>query len=139
MDEQIVIGNKLLKPSIQRIGDWSIQLSMATRQQEGLQFTLAHGVPFTVFHVIAPQLQLTCGAPCAVYLDNAILLSPNTHATAKAVSLVVRGHTYILVLDSAHPIQFSGTSLSMSGVARVFLGMLDSRDHYGLFSGIASA
>ncbi len=118
---EVASTTPLKKPSIERIGDWSIQLSMETMQQEKLEFTLAHGVPFTMFHVSASQLQLICGAPCAVYLNNTALLSPHTQATAKAVSLVVRGHTYILVFDATHFIQFSGTSLIMSGVTRLFL------------------
>lgn len=138
MDIQLGFGTPLQKPSIERIGDWSIQLSMETMQHEKLEFTLAHGAPFTMFHVSASQLQLNCGAPCAVYLNNTALLSPHAQATAKAVSLVVRGHTYILVFDATHFIQFSGTSLIMSGVTRVFLGILDTRDHYGLFSGMAT-
>ena len=138
MDVTFGFSNPLQKPSLERISDWSIQLSMATKQQEKLQFTLAHGVPFTVFHVSASQFQLTCGVPCAVYLNNTTPLSPNSQATVSAISLVIRGHTYILVFDSAHLIQFSGTSLTMSGVTRAFLGILDTRDHYGLFNKIAT-
>jgi endoglucanase Acf2 len=138
MDVRLGFSNPLQKPSLNQIGDWSIQLSMATMKQEKLSFTLAHGVPFTVFHASATQLQLTCGVPCAVYLDNVTPLSPNSSATAKALSLVVRGHTYILVFDSALPIRFSGSGLTISNATRVFLGILDTRDHYSLFKNIAS-
>src|SRR5258708_3755897 len=54
------------------------------------------------------------------------------------LSIVIRGHTYMLVFDAAHPIQFSGTGLTMQGVTRVFLGVLDTRDHYRLFRNIAT-
>lgn len=137
MDVSVGFNDSLQKPALERIDDWSIQLSMATQRQEKLQFTLAQGVPFTVFHVTAPQVLFTCGDACEVFLDNRTALAPGSSAAASAISLVVRQHMYILVFDSTYPVQFSGSRLSVSGATRVFLGVLDTRDHYGLFSRIA--
>jgi endoglucanase Acf2 len=138
MDLQLGFKDALQKPSLEAIGDWSVGLSMATDQREQLQFTLAHGVPFTVFHVTGSQLLLKCGTPCVVYLNNTAPLSANVQATTQALSLEINGHTYILVFDAAHPVQLTENALSISNAKRVFLGMLDTRNHYDLFKNTAS-
>jgi endoglucanase Acf2 len=139
MDVQIGFSHSLQKPVFENIDDWSIGLSMKTGQNEQLRFTLAHGIPFTVFHSTGSSLLLTCGTSCAVYSNNTILLSANAQATVQALSLEVNEHTYILVFDAPHPIQLTENTLSISGTSRVFLGLLDTRDHYDLFKQAASA
>jgi endoglucanase Acf2 len=81
-DLRVGFADSLQKPVIQSIGDWSIQLAMATAGHESLQFTLAHGAPFTVLHVTGSSLQLTCDVTCQVYLDNTQLLAPGVSTTA---------------------------------------------------------
>jgi endoglucanase Acf2 len=137
-DLTLGFSTPLQKPKIESIGDWSVQLAMATAQQEQLQFTLAQGIPFTFFHVRGSRLQLQCAVTCAAYTNNTTALTPQTQATTQALSLVIRDHTYILVFDAAHPVQLSGTSLTMQGVNRVFLGVLDTRAHYNLFRNAAT-
>ena len=139
MDLQLGFPDALQKPTFTSIGDWSVGLSMSTNQSEQLQFTLAHGVPFTVFHITGSQILLTCADSCTPYLDNTTAFPANGQVTTQALSLVIRGHTYVLVLDAASPVQFTGRVLTISGARRIFLGIPDSREHYTLFKNIASS
>ncbi len=137
-DLRVGFADSLQKPVIQSIGDWSIQLAMATAGHESLQFTLAHGAPFTVLHVTGSSLQLTCDVTCQVYLDNTQLLSPGVSTTAQALSLVIRGHTYILSFNTAIPVQLSGNTLRLHGAQRIYLAALPSRASYAQFKEDAS-
>src|SRR2546421_7944851 len=137
-DLRVGFADALQKPVIQSIGDWSIQLSMATAQHESLQFTLAHGAPFTVLRVTGSTLQLSCDVTCQVYLDNTQLLAPGVATTAQALSVVIRGHTYILSLNTAIPVQLSGNTLTLHGAQRVYLAALPSRASYSQFKEDAS-
>ena len=137
-DLRVGFADPLQKPVIQDIGDWSIQLSMATAEHESLQFTLAHGAPFTVLHVTGSTLQLTCDVTCQVYLDNTQLLAPGISTTTQALSLVIRGHTYILSLNTAIPVQLSGNILTLHGAQRIYLAALPGRDSYTQFKADAA-
>ncbi|TMD65617.1 MAG: hypothetical protein E6I97_24345, partial [Chloroflexi bacterium] len=137
-DLRVGFADSLQKPVIQSIGDWSIQLAMATAEHESLQFTLAHGAPFTVLHVTGSTLQLSCDVTCQVYLDNTQLLAPGVATTAQALSVVIRGHTYILSLNTAIPVQLSGNTLTLHGAQRVYLAALPSRASYSQFKEDAS-
>lgn len=132
-DVRVGFADPLQKPVIQNIGDWSIQLAMATAEHESLQFTLAHGAPFTVLHVTGSTLQLSCDVSCQVYLDNTQLLAPGVSTKAQVLSLLVRGHTYILSLDTAIPVQLSGNTLTLHGAQRAYLAALPSRAAYTQF------
>jgi endoglucanase Acf2 len=138
-DLRVGFSDALQKPVIQGIGDWSIQLSMATAEHESLQFTLTHGAPFTVLHVTGSTLQLTCDVTCQVYLDNTQLLAAGTSSSAQVLSLIIRGHTYILSLNTSIPVQLSGNTLTLHGVQRVYLAAPPSRASYSQFKADASA
>ncbi len=103
-----------------------------------LQNTLAHGAPFTVLHVTGSTLQLTCDVTCQVYLDNTQLLAPGISTTTQALSLVIRGHTYILSLNTAIPVQLSGNILTLHGAQRIYLAALPGRDSYTQFKADAA-
>lgn len=137
-DLRLGFADSLQKPVIQSIGDWSIQLSMTTAEHESLQFTLAHGAPFTVLHITGSTLQVTCDVTCQVYLDNTQLLAPGLSTTTQVLSLVIRGHTYILSLNTAIPVQLSGNTLTLHGAQRVYLAALPSRASYSQFKEDAS-
>jgi hypothetical protein len=111
---------------------------MATAEHESLQFTLAHGAPFTALHVTGSRLQLTYDVTCQVYLDNTRLLAPGAYTTAQPLSLVIRGHTYIFSLNTAIPVQLSGNTLTLHGAQRVYLAALPSRASYWQFKQDAS-
>ena len=137
-DLRVGFADPLQKPVIQSIGDWSVRLAMATSEHESLQFTLAHGAPFTVLHVTGSTLQLTCDVPCQAYLDNTRLLAPGVSTMAQALSLVIRGHTYIVALDAAIAVQLSGNTLVLHGARRVYLAALPGRESYSQFEKDAS-
>jgi endoglucanase Acf2 len=137
-DLRVGFADPLQKPVIKSIGDWSIQLSMETASQESLRFTLAHGAPFTVLHIAGSTLQVTCDVSCQIYLDNTQPLAPGVSNTAQALSLVIRGHTYILSLNSAIPVQLSGNTLTLHGAQRIYLAALPGRASYSQFKEDAS-
>ncbi len=132
-DLQVGFADPLQKPAIQQIGDWSIQLAMQTAQHESMQFTLAHGAPFTVIHVNGTTSQLTCGASCQLFIDNSALLAPGSSASGQVFSLVVRGHTYLLSIDGRLQVSFSGRTLLLHGAKRIYLAALPARTAYALF------
>ena len=123
----------LQKPTIQDIGDWSISLEMQTAEHASLNFTLAQGAPFIVLHVDGASLQLTCAVSCQVYTNNAELLTPGHAVTAQTYSLVVRGHTYLVSLDTVGSIQLVGTTLTLQRARRVYLAAMPNRAAYSLF------
>lgn len=137
-DIHVGFADPLQRPAIQHLGDWSIQLAMTTARHEALQFTLAHGAPFTVLHITGSMLRLACDAPCQVYLDNTNPLASGTSATAQTLSLVVRGHTYLLSCDTALPLQFSGNVLTLQDARRVYVAALPTRALYTQFKQNAS-
>jgi endoglucanase Acf2 len=138
-DLRVGFALPLQKPVIRHIGDWSVTLAMATAHHESIQFTLAHGAPFTVLHVTGSALQLTCGVPCQVYINNTRLLAPDSPVSAQVFSLVIRGHTYIVSLHTALPVQLTGNTLTLRGTQRVYLAALPSRASYALFKRAATA
>lgn len=139
--EDFVIGfsHDLEKPTVTNIGDWTISLEQKSNTNESLSYTLGHGIPYTIMHTQADALQITCATTCQIFNHNSATVSSAANITTNGFTLVINNHFYIIKFPQQVAITLQNNTLTITNPGQVFVGLLDSKDHYDLFSSITSA
>lgn len=138
-DFAVGFADDLLKPAITNVGDWTVALEQKNNSGESLAYTLGHGIPYTIIHTQGNTVQVHCASVCKVYNhDNANPVSENT-ITTDGLTLGIGNHFYIVTFPQQTIVTLQNNMLSITHPGQIFVGLLDTKDHYNLFQKISSA
>lgn len=130
-DFSIGLGTQLQKPTIDKIGNWSIGLSMNDTTDNSIQFTLAHGIPSTTIKTNGKQLILKAKDPLVVY-NNGVTKVDNTTITTDAFRIEIHGHSYSIVMPEKTAVQITEKKITITST-HVFVAILDKPENFALF------
>ncbi len=135
-DFTVGLTEKVLKPKITAVGDWSIGLSLATNKEENMSFTLAHGIPYTHIHTNAKSFTIKLPNGFTLLNEGKTKTTDKT-LTTREFQIDTNNNSYIFVLPKDILVNIQKNSLTLSG-NDLFVGLLDSKEHYKNFKEISS-
>lgn len=125
------------KPTIDTVGDWTIGLSMKTKNKQQLSFVLGHGLPFSILH--------TTGSAVKIHVADTFTVSDKNNQTMtekiKTINnfaITIRGHTYLFVFPKSTVIHIATDTIIIDKPEKVFIGLLDKKEHYEKFLSIGN-
>lgn len=137
--EDITVGSDdvFSKQIIEEISDWSINATLTNPNNNSLNFTIGHGLPFTTIKSSGKDLTLTSPQPFLLYPENQQSEFKGKTLSSKPFVLTTRNHSYLIVFPSNTSLSSSDQKI-VSNSSTVFVALLDNRDHYDEFLKIAS-
>lgn len=129
------LSEKVSKPKITAVGDWSVALSLATANNETMSFALAHGIPYTHIHTSATSFTVKFPNGFTLLNEGKTKTTDKT-VTTREFQIDTNNNSYIFVLPKAVTVNLQTNSLTLSG-NDLFVGLLDSKEHYKNFKEIA--
>lgn len=130
-DFSVGLGTKVGKPTIDKIGNWSIGLTMKNSESNTISFTLAHGLPSTVIKTTDKQLVLRLPDPAMTY-DNDVKKIDNTTVRTDALRIEIHGHSYIVALPQKSTVKINHRTIIINS-SQIFVGILDTPKNFTLF------
>ena len=137
-DFSVGLSDKLTKPTMTKIGNWSIGLQMMSKSEKTIDFTLAQGVPSTTFTTTDQQLVLRLKDTGAIYDNGVNKIDGNKTITTDAIRIEIRGHNYIVAFPQKSSVQIADKKIVINS-QKAFVGILDKPDHFALFKDSAHA
>jgi endoglucanase Acf2 len=136
--EDLTVGlpTGLGKPEVVAVGDWHIALRMTSQNDDQLSFFLAHGLPYTSLR-LQGDLKLQIPSSYKIFNNNGVLPHTGNTLQSNAFVISVKNRNYIVVLDKKTNLSVNASTITGSGVNRVFIGLLDTRSHYNDFKSLA--
>lgn len=134
-DEDFTIGfaTPMAKSAIASVGDWSVGMKLLTKNNESLQFTLAHGIPYTV---ITPSGQnIVFKTKGAFTLSEGSLKKETTEGAVNAESFMLKANDnyYAIAFDKTYPVKVTKNTIELPNAKSIFVGMLDNPSHFEEF------
>ena len=126
-DFTVGLQNKVSKPAIRKIGNWSIDLQMNTITGKSIAFTLAQGVPSTTIYTNDEQIVLRFKEPYTIY-----------NTTSDALGITIHGNNYILVFPANSTVTKNQKEIRIN-TKQLFVAALDKPENFTLFKNHANA
>lgn len=137
-DFSIGLVDKLEKPTVEKIGNWSVGLKMEDKNKNALNFTLMQGSPSTVIKTNDRQLVLRIKDTATIYDNGSSKIEGNKTFMTDAIRIEMHGHSYILAFPQNTSVQISDKKVMFNSY-KVFIGILDTPEHFSLFKSNAQS
>lgn len=139
-DEDFRIGfdAPFLKPKINKIGDWNININLTNSNDESLNFFMAHGLPFSVIHTNGENLKVT-------FLSDFTILNPENNKaykskvfSADSVIITTKNNFYTFIFTTKTNFSIKSNIMIIKNPKRIFIGLLDKKTNFDKFKEIAN-
>lgn len=128
-DFSVGYTNDFTKTNVTGIGDWTVNLNLVTSDGEMLPLTFGHGIPSVVFFP-TKDIQITFPDDFVASNNN----QPVTgNLTTDALMLTIHANNYIIAFPQPQQITIRHNQILISHPTRLYVGLLDQKDHYSLF------
>ncbi|HWY79532.1 MAG TPA: glycosyl hydrolase [Candidatus Sulfotelmatobacter sp.] len=118
------------------IGDWSVKLEMQTQGNNYLDAFIGHGIPFATLDTNENKILINLTHPFT--LSDGTL--PITQQSIQISDFLITTNTdsYIVAFDTPVTITQKSNQIILQNPKHIFIGLLDSPEHYSLFKQIAT-
>lgn len=119
------------KTRLNSVGDWTVNASLLTADNKALSFTLGHGIPSVTMQANNEPLQITYKESPTVFVDNKTV----TEETIQTDAFMVQIHNnyYLYAFPKKTTIHLKKNSISTDETEKLFIGLLDKKEHFDLF------
>jgi endoglucanase Acf2 len=131
-DFSVGLEEKLNKPVVEKIGNWSVGLRMNDAKKKSISFTLAHGLPSTTITTTDQKIIVRLKDAATLYDNGKTKIEDTQILTTDAIRVDIHGNSYIIALPKKSSMQIFDKKLVINS-HKIFIGALDTPEHFSLF------